>query len=131
MDTRVFPPFDYSVTLPESVDFHRKHNPNETLYVLAEDGKPKPTNITFLEFGRAADRVAHYLRPGRGGQDRQVIAFVALSDTLLYQAVTIGIMRAGFIVSGERLILYSLLIPRHRISLTPCLLAIRPLLSSN
>ncbi|KIM43694.1 hypothetical protein M413DRAFT_443603 [Hebeloma cylindrosporum] len=97
MDTRVFPPFDYSVTLPESVDFHRKHNPNETLYVFAEDGKPEPTKISFLEFGRAADRVAHHLRPGRGGQDRQVIAFIALSDTLLYQAVTIGIMRAGFI----------------------------------
>jgi acyl-CoA synthetase (AMP-forming)/AMP-acid ligase II len=105
MHTRVFPPLDFSVTLPESVDFHWENNPNETLYVFAEDGKQEPTKISFLEFGRAADRVAHYLRPGRGGQDRQVIAFVALSDTLLYQAVTMGIMRAGFIVSGESLIL--------------------------
>jgi len=119
MDTRVFPPFDYSVTLPESVDFHRKHNPNETIYVFAEDGKPEPTKISFLEFGRAADRVAHHIRPGRGGQDRQVIAFVALSDTLLYQAVTMGIMRAGFIVSGGRLILYSLLTHCYNIPALP------------
>ncbi|KAF8956600.1 hypothetical protein BDZ97DRAFT_2062868 [Flammula alnicola] len=92
-----YPPTDYSVTLPEVVDFHRKYNPYETAYIFSEDGKPEPTNISFLEFGRAADRVAHYIRPGRSGPDRQVVAFVALSDTLLYQAVTVGITRAGCI----------------------------------
>ncbi|KAF8956587.1 acetyl-CoA synthetase-like protein [Flammula alnicola] len=93
----IHPPTDYSVALPEVIDFHRKNNPNETVYIFSQDGSPEPTNISYLEFGRAADRVAHYIRPGRTGPDRQVIAFVALSDTLLYQAVTVGITRAGFI----------------------------------
>lgn len=96
----VYPPTDYSVTLPEVVDFHRKHNTYETAYVFSQDGHPEPTKISFLEFGRAADRVAHYIRPGRTGPDREVVAFVALSDSLLYQAVTLGITRAGFIVSA-------------------------------
>jgi hypothetical protein len=98
-DHLVYPPTnDYSVTLPEVIDFHRKHNPTETLYVFAEDDKRTPTEISHLEFGRAADRVAHFINPGREIQERQVIAFVALSDALLYQAITIGIVRAGFIV---------------------------------
>ncbi|KAF8901181.1 acetyl-CoA synthetase-like protein [Gymnopilus junonius] len=97
MDSRVFPPTDGSVTLPETVDFHWKHNPNHSVYVFSEDGKPERTKITALEFGRATDRVAHHVRPGRTGLEGEVIAFVALSDTLLYQAVTIGIMRAGLV----------------------------------
>ncbi|KAF9475758.1 putative aminoadipate reductase [Pholiota conissans] len=93
----VYPPTDYSITLPEAIDFHRKHNPHHTAYIFSQDGHAEPTKISHLEFGRATDRVAHYLRPGRSGQDREVVAFVALSDSLLYQAVTLGITRAGFI----------------------------------
>ncbi|KAF8192961.1 putative aminoadipate reductase [Pholiota molesta] len=97
----VYPPTDCSVTLPEVVDFHRQHNTYETAYVFSQEGHPEPTKISFLEFGRAADRVAHYIRPGRAGEDREVVAFVALSDSLLYQAVTLGITRAGFIIKSE------------------------------
>lgn len=100
MDSRIFPPVDGSVTLPEVVDFHRTHNPHKTLYVFSEDGKADPTHISYLEFGRAADRVAHRVRPGRKGPDGKVVAFVALSDTLLYQAVTVGILRAGYKASS-------------------------------
>lgn len=98
MDSRVFPPTDGSVTLPETVDFHWKHNPTHPVYVFSEDGKPDRTQITALEFGRAVERVAHHVRPGRIGQDGEVVALVALSDTLLYQAVSLGIMRAGLVV---------------------------------
>lgn len=93
-----YPPTDYSVTLPEVVDFHRKYNPNESAYVFSQNDTSEPTLVSFLEFGRAADRVAHCIRPGRSGRDRQVVAFIALSDTLLYQAVTLGLTRSGFIV---------------------------------
>ena len=94
----VAPPIDGSVTLPETIDFHRKHNPTVPVYVFIEDGASNITNVTHLEFGRACDRVAHYLRPGRRGPEREVVAVLALSDSLLYQAVVIGIMRAGLIV---------------------------------
>lgn len=91
-------PLDGSVNLPETVDFHRKHNPTLPIYKFVEDGAPNITEISHLEFGRAGDRVAHYLRPGRRGPEREVVAVLALSDSLLYHTVLIGIMRAGLIV---------------------------------
>lgn len=97
----VYPPLDYSVTLAEAVDFHIKHNPSAPIYTFAEDEKSGITDISFLEFGRATHRVAHYIRPDRDGPDRETIAFVALTDSLLYQAVTLGIIRAGHIVRSR------------------------------
>lgn len=95
----VYPRLDYSVTLAEVVDFHVKHNPSEVAYTFAQDGKATHSNISFLEFGRAIHRVAHYIRPvGKNSPDRETVTFVALSDSLLYQAVTLGIIRAGYIV---------------------------------
>ncbi len=92
------PPTDGSVTLPETVDFHRKYNPNVPIYMFNGEGSSHITEITHLEFGRACDRVAHFLRPGRRGPEGEVVAIIALSDNLLYLAVIIGIMRAGLIV---------------------------------
>lgn len=94
----VYPPLDYSVTLANVSDFHIKHNPSETAYTFSEDGNPTPVNVSFLELGRAVHRAAHYIRPERHDPERQTIAFVALSDSLLYQAVTLGIMKAGYVV---------------------------------
>jgi len=93
------PPTDGSVTLPETVDFHRQHNPTLPVYVFVEDGASNTTEISYLEFGRACDRVAHYLRSGRRGPEREPVAVMALSDTLLYQTLVVGIMRAGLIVT--------------------------------
>ncbi|CAA7265482.1 unnamed protein product [Cyclocybe aegerita] len=95
--TRLSPPQDGSVTLPEAVDYHRKQHPTRPMFVFQADGRPDITEVSYLEFARATDRVAHYLRPGRKGPEGQVVGLVALSDTLLYHAVTIGIMRAGMI----------------------------------
>ncbi|KAF4610030.1 hypothetical protein D9613_010647 [Agrocybe pediades] len=98
MDSSIAPPpADCSVTIPESLDYHTRLHPYEPIFIFSEDGKPEPTNVSYLEFGRAVDRVAHYLRPGREGEGGKVIAFVALSDVLLYQAITLGIVRAGHI----------------------------------
>lgn len=96
----VIPPPDGSVTLPEVLDFHVKHNPNHPFFQYHEEGASENTNITFLEFARAADRVAHHFRPGRQGAEGEIIAIVALSDSILYHAVSLGLMRAGIIVSG-------------------------------
>lgn len=104
MEPGVHPPRNEPMTLSEAVDFHIEHNTYRPAYVFSEDGKSDVTNISYLEFGRAADRVAHRVRPGRSGPDRQVVAFVALSDSLLYLAVLVGILRAGLVVSPDILI---------------------------
>ncbi|KAJ3509565.1 hypothetical protein NLJ89_g5155 [Agrocybe chaxingu] len=94
---RIPPPRDGSVTLPETVDYHREHHPDRPFFVFNADGSPDITEISYLEFARATDRVSHYLRPGRQGPEKQVVALIALSDSLLYQAVSLGIMRGGMI----------------------------------
>ncbi|KAH9475986.1 putative NRPS-like protein biosynthetic cluster [Psilocybe cubensis] len=97
MKPGIHPPANESMTLVEAIDFHSKHNTYRPVYVFSEDGNPDVTNISYLEFGRAADRVAHHLRPRKGGPDPQVVAVVALSDSLLYLAIVVGIMRAGLV----------------------------------
>jgi len=93
------PPTDGTITLPETIDFHRKYNPSLPIYVYNEDGTSIITEITHLEYGRACDRVARHLQPGRKVSQREVVAIVALADTLLYHALIVGVMRAGLIVS--------------------------------
>lgn len=97
---RPLPPTFGTVTLPECVDFHTTHNPNETIYIFNEDGNSEITRISYLEYGRACDRIAHYIRPGRQGPDNDVVAIVALSDTLLYHAASVGVIRAGLRVES-------------------------------
>ncbi|KAL1660867.1 hypothetical protein GGF50DRAFT_118539 [Schizophyllum commune] len=85
-----------NVSIPAAADFHLKHNPDFTFYVFTEpDGTVR--EITNLEFARAVHRAAHALRPSREGEDGAVVAVIALSDTALYQAVTVGLMKAGLV----------------------------------
>lgn len=95
----VFPPLDGSVTIPETIAFHWKHNPEHTIFAFNSDGSDEISEISYLEFGRACHRVAHHVRPGRAGPDNEVVGFVGLADTIMYQAITIGLMRAGLVVS--------------------------------
>ncbi|KAL1721938.1 hypothetical protein EV715DRAFT_194194 [Schizophyllum commune] len=89
-------PLDGSLSIPAAVDFHLEHNPGATCFSCAEpDGTVH--EITYRDFGRAVHRVAHALRPGKGGEDGAVVAIIALSDTVLYHAVTMGLIRAGLV----------------------------------
>ncbi|KAL1743880.1 hypothetical protein HDZ31DRAFT_64623 [Schizophyllum fasciatum] len=84
------------LAIPAAAEFNLEHNPDHACFVYAEpDGSVR--EVTYLEFGRAVHRAAHALRPGRQGKDGAVVAIIALSDTLLYHAVTIGLMKAGLV----------------------------------
>ena len=86
-----------NLSIPAAVDFHLKHNTDFAFYVFTEpDGAVRA--ITNLEFARAVHRAAHALRPSREGEDSAVVAVIALSDTALYQAITVGLMKAGLVV---------------------------------
>jgi acyl-CoA synthetase (AMP-forming)/AMP-acid ligase II len=94
----VQPPFERSPTLPETLDFHLKHNAEHPIYVYSESKDKELTSISFLEFTRAGHRIAHTLRPKREGADGQVVAVIMLVDTILYQATVTGLMRSGLVV---------------------------------
>ncbi|KAI4521212.1 acetyl-CoA synthetase-like protein [Schizophyllum commune Loenen D] len=95
-NTFVDVPLEDNLPLADVVDFHLEHNPDKTCYACAEpDGTLR--EITYREFGRAVHRAAHALRPAQQGADGAVVAIIALSDTVLYHAITIGLMKAGLV----------------------------------
>ncbi|KAF8190188.1 acetyl-CoA synthetase-like protein [Pholiota molesta] len=63
--------------------------PDYPLYQFHGEGPPRSPILNYFEFTRAADR--------RQGPDGEIVAVVALSDSLLYHAVTLGLMRAGMV----------------------------------
>lgn len=96
------PSLDHHTTIPHVLQFHYEHNPEKPIYVYAEDGQDIDnglTEIKYLEFIRASHRAAHLIRPHRSGQDREVVAIIALADTIVYTALVMGVMQAGLIVS--------------------------------
>ncbi|KAH7890603.1 hypothetical protein F5I97DRAFT_1792696, partial [Phlebopus sp. FC_14] len=94
-----FPPLDCSLLLSDLINFHIEQNPSFPIFVFPDETKPENiAKITFLEFGRAAHRVAHILRPGRYGSEGQIVMLIANADTILHHAVVSGMSIAGLVV---------------------------------
>ncbi|KAG6907803.1 putative NRPS-like protein biosynthetic cluster [Tephrocybe rancida] len=82
------------------------NNPSRPFYIFAAFDTPSGNKtISQLEFGRAAHRVAHLLRPNRDGVDGEVVAIVSHTDTVLYHAIVAGLIVAGCVV-GPLVLLY-------------------------
>ncbi|KZP33045.1 acetyl-CoA synthetase-like protein [Athelia psychrophila] len=94
--TPVYPPLDDSFTVSGLVDFNVEHNPRQPLFVYSEE-PGSLTEISFLEFGHATHRAAHLVRPGRTGPEGEIVAVVANTDSLLYEAIFAGMIRAGVV----------------------------------
>ncbi|KAJ7622608.1 putative aminoadipate reductase [Mycena polygramma] len=90
------PPLDCSLTFDEIIDQHLALENHSVAYSFC-DHTGHTTNITHFEFARAAHRVAHLLRPQRGGADGQVVAIIALTDVLVYQTIVAGCIKAGLV----------------------------------
>jgi hypothetical protein len=98
--TPELPPLDCSLLFTDLINFHMKRNPTFPMFMYPNETVPGTnTEISFLEFGRAAHRVAHTLRPSRQGPDGQVVMVIANTDTILHHAVVAGISMAGLVVS--------------------------------
>ncbi|KAF8840152.1 acetyl-CoA synthetase-like protein [Paxillus ammoniavirescens] len=92
------PPLDCSLLFSDLINFHMQKNPSFPIFVYANDQAPNGiTEITFLEFGRAAHRLAHAFRPARQGNERQLMMFIAQTDTILYHAALAGMSIAGLV----------------------------------
>jgi len=94
------PPLDGSLLFPDIIEFHMQRNASWPMYIFPDPQHTGAlTSISFLEFGRAAHRVAHAFRPARTGMDGQVTAILVQTDTLLYTTLIAGLIIAGIIVS--------------------------------
>ena len=93
-------PLDGSLpTLPDLADFYAKyHYAAPWLMYPSKEKGGKPETISYGEMAWASHRVAHIFRPRRDGPEREVVAVIINADTVLYSAVMLGLMRAGFVV---------------------------------
>ncbi|KAF8548785.1 acetyl-CoA synthetase-like protein [Imleria badia] len=89
------PRLDCSLFFPDLINFHMQNNPTLPIWVYPND--QGITEITFLEFGRAAHRIAHAIRPDRTGDDGQVVILIANTDTILHQTIVAGMSIAGLV----------------------------------
>ncbi|KIK91581.1 hypothetical protein PAXRUDRAFT_149195 [Paxillus rubicundulus Ve08.2h10] len=92
------PPLDCSLIFPELIAFQMERNPTFPMFVYPNERVPgTTTEISLLEFGRAAHRIAHALRPSRQGPDGQIVMIIANTDTILHHAVVAGMSIAGLV----------------------------------
>lgn len=99
LSQRALPPLDGSRTvLPGLVDFNAENNP-DSLFAAWPSSDAGTTGISFSELADATHRIAHLLRPGRQGQEGEVVAIVIHTDTILHCALFAGCVRAGLVVS--------------------------------
>lgn len=92
------PRLDGSLFLPEMIEFNAIHNATRPFYTFYDERVNDLRHVSHLEFYRACQRIAHAVRPNRQGPDDTIIAIIANSDTILYQALTLGVIYAGLIV---------------------------------
>ncbi|KAJ7782239.1 putative aminoadipate reductase [Mycena maculata] len=83
--------------ISDIVTLNIERNLSDPFYVFARPESGDIATVTHLEFGRASHRAASLLRPNREGPDGQVVAIIALSDTVLYHAILVGLMVADLI----------------------------------
>ncbi|KAG5723416.1 L-aminoadipate-semialdehyde dehydrogenase large subunit [Termitomyces sp. T112] len=93
----VFPSTHDDFLFPDAIEFNMKNNADQPFFIFSDPNNDGIQSITHLEFGRAAHRVAHLLRPSSTGQDGEVVAVMAHTDTILYQAIVAGLIIAGFV----------------------------------
>ncbi|KAG1733502.1 putative aminoadipate reductase [Suillus lakei] len=95
----IYPPLDGSLFLPKLLGFNARHNPDVTFFIYDKPNSNDLVSISHLEFYQACHRAAQEIRPGRAGADREIVALIGISDTLLYQTVFMGIIFAGLLLS--------------------------------
>ncbi|KAG2060872.1 putative aminoadipate reductase [Suillus hirtellus] len=92
-----YPPLDGSLSLPELVEFNAHNNSDVTFFVYEKPDRNDLVSISHSDFYRACHRAAQAIRPDRAGADKEVVALIGISDTLLYQTVFMGTIFAGLI----------------------------------
>lgn len=94
------PPIDGSLSsLLEFADYQATHHGE--LPWLIYPAQPSSNNlaaVSFAEMVSASHRIAHAIRPRQEGAEGRVMAVILHTDAVVYVAVLLGVLRAGFVV---------------------------------
>lgn len=83
--------------LPALIDYRQHHNASSTFAYFPSDDD-EPCRVSFLEYGRACQRVARAVTPEGITPRGEVVGVIAIVDTLTYLALVGGFTRAGLTV---------------------------------
>ncbi|KAG1853273.1 putative aminoadipate reductase [Suillus tomentosus] len=92
-----YPPLDGSLSLPQLVEFNAQRNSDVAFFVYDKPDSNDLVSISHSDFYRACHRAAQAIRPASASADKEVVALIANSDTLLYQTVFMGMIFAGLV----------------------------------
>ncbi|KAG2361461.1 putative aminoadipate reductase, partial [Suillus spraguei] len=92
-----YPPLDGSLSFPQLLEFNAQHNSDVTFFVYDKPDNGDLVSISHSDFYRACHRAAQLIGPTRAGADKEVVALISNSDTILYQTVFMGIIFAGLV----------------------------------
>lgn len=95
----ILPPTDGTIFLPDTLAFHRRYNPNASMYLFNEDGTDDVLEVSYSQFDRGCNRVVRAIGTDFDFSTSPVVALIALADTLLYQTIVVGMMSVRLIVS--------------------------------
>ncbi|KAI6125331.1 hypothetical protein EDD16DRAFT_1826252 [Pisolithus croceorrhizus] len=85
-----------------------QHSPYHSFFIYPDEHSKDLRSISNLEFYRASQRVAHAIRPGRQGQDKEVVGIVANVDCILYQALFMVSRKPSEVHNNESVLIASL-----------------------
>ncbi|TCD65346.1 putative NRPS-like protein biosynthetic cluster [Steccherinum ochraceum] len=93
------PPLDGSLhPIYGFADWQAEYNPSRPFVFFPKDGATgESQSLTFAEFAAATHRMAHAVRPKEKGKDGEVVAILVNCDSLHYQALIVGVSRAGWV----------------------------------
>lgn len=95
------PPLDGSLaTLIDFVDFHATHNGGQPWFVYTTDPPTaEVSEISFADMSYASHQIAAALNEEGRDPGGEVVALLLHTDTVIYIAVLLGLIRAGYTVS--------------------------------
>ncbi|KAJ7573570.1 hypothetical protein C8J56DRAFT_982554 [Mycena floridula] len=91
-----YPPLDGSSFLHDIPDFHLEHNGDHVFYTWKDAQTEDVHELTHSQFARAVHRAATFF-DSQHLDHSSPIAVIALCDTILYHAMFVGLMRAGYV----------------------------------
>lgn len=97
----MLPPLDGSLlTLIDFVDFNGEHNADRPWLVYPSPSESgQLSSISFAQMVSTTHQIASAIRPARRGSEAEVFAILLHTDSIVYAAIMLGLLRAGFVVS--------------------------------
>ncbi|QRV74456.1 AMP binding enzyme [Ceratobasidium sp. AG-Ba] len=93
----VLPATDGSIPLNYLINFHLKHNSHHPWIVLSATNASPEVTVTYEQLAHAVRKAVHIINPNGSIPQGECVAIIAMTDSITYLTLMLGISRAGFV----------------------------------